>query len=128
MTVTGGRCRRGSSRSSSRATYSETATVASHRRSDRRSNRCVIGSPVEQPAVLRLGFDRTLTAEWNGQKILGPVSRKIAVRDEYSVPVTLKAGENRLRLTVADDTLAYGFFARLSSPAGALMKDVTVTP
>jgi hypothetical protein len=87
---------------------------------------CVVRSPVEQKAVLRLGFDRTLTAEWNGQKILGPVSRKIAVRDEYAVAVVLKAGENRLRLTVTDDKLAYGFFARLSSPSGELMKDVTV--
>jgi hypothetical protein len=54
-------------------------------------------------------------------------NRKIAVRDEYRVPLVLKAGENRLRLTVADDTLAYGFFARLSSEAGEFMKDVTVT-
>ncbi len=88
---------------------------------------CVIRSPVEQAAVLRLGFDHTLTAEWNGRKVMGPVSRKIAVRDEYSVPLTLKAGENRLRLTVTDDTLAYGFFARLSSPSGTWLKDVTVS-
>ncbi len=54
------------------------------------------------------------------------MSRKIAVRDEYAVAVVLKAGENRLRLTVTDDKLAYGFFARLSSPSGELMKDVTV--
>ncbi len=87
---------------------------------------CVVTAPTERLALLRLGFDHTLTATWNGQAVFGPKSRKIAVRDEYRVPVTLKAGENRLRLTVADDTLAYGFFARLSDEAGALMRDVTV--
>jgi hypothetical protein len=88
---------------------------------------CVIRSPTERQAVLRLGFDHTLTAELNGQTILGPISRKIPVRDEFPVPITLKAGENRLRLTVADDTLAYGFFARLSAPNGTWMRDVTVS-
>lgn len=88
---------------------------------------CVVTSPDERPAVLRVGFDQTLTVEWNGVVVFGPKSRRIAVRDEYRIPLTLKAGENRLRLTVADDTLAYGFFARLSSEAGEFMRDVTVT-
>jgi tetratricopeptide (TPR) repeat protein len=88
---------------------------------------CVIRSPTERQAVLRLGFDHTLTAELNGQTILGQISRKIPVRDEFPVPITLKAGENRLRLTVTDDTLAYGFFARLSALDGTWMRDVTVS-
>jgi hypothetical protein len=88
---------------------------------------CLVTSPDERKVVLRLGFDHALTAELNGRVVFGPKHRKIAVRDEYRVPLVLKAGENRLRLTVADDTLAYGFFARLSSEAGEFMKDVTVT-
>ena len=43
------------------------------------------------------------------------------------MPVTLKKGENRLKLTVRDDTLAYGFFARLSDPAGNFMADLSVS-
>ena len=88
---------------------------------------CVVTSSDERRAVLRLGFDHTLTAELNGHVVFGPKSRKIAVRDEYRVPVQLKVGENRLRLTVTDDTLAYGFFARLSSESGEFMRDITVT-
>lgn len=88
---------------------------------------CVVQSPDERKVVLRLGFDRTLTAELNGQVVFGPKSRKIAVRDEYKVPLVLKAGVNRLKLTVTDDTLAYGFFARLSSESGEFMKDLVIT-
>ena len=89
---------------------------------------CTVVSPDERPAVLRLGFDHQLTAELNGKIVFGPKARKIAVRDEYAVPVTLTKGANRLRLTVADDTLGYGFFARLSAPTGELMEDVTLSP
>ncbi len=89
---------------------------------------CVVTSPQERPAVLWLGFDHALTVELNGTVVFGPKARKIAVRDEFRVPVVLQPGENRLRLTVTDDTLAYGFFARLSSEAGGLMEDVTIMP
>jgi tetratricopeptide (TPR) repeat protein len=87
---------------------------------------CVVQSPDERKIILRLGFDRTLTAELNGRVVFGPKSRKIAVRDEYKVPLVLKAGTNRLKLTVTDDTLAYGFFARLSSESGEFMKDLVI--
>jgi hypothetical protein len=88
---------------------------------------CVITSPDARPAVLRLGFDHRLTAELNGAVVFGPKARTIAVRDEFTVPVTLNQGENRLKLTVSDDTLAYGFFARLSAPDGTFMEDLAVS-
>lgn len=87
---------------------------------------CSVVSPDERRVLLRLGFDHTLTAELNGRVVFGPKSRKIAVRDEYRVPLTLKAGTNRLNLKVTDDTLAYGFFARLSSESGEFMKDLVI--
>ncbi len=87
---------------------------------------CTVGSPDERRIILRLGFDHALTVELNGRVVFGPKSKKIAVRDEYRVPLTLKAGENRLKLTVTDDTLAYGFFARLSAENGDFMRDVTI--
>ncbi len=89
---------------------------------------CVIISPDERQAVLHLGFDHKLTAELNGAVVFGPKSRKIAVRDEFAFMITLHKGENRLKLTVSDDTLAYGFFARLSGTDGNFMEDVTVKP
>ncbi len=88
---------------------------------------CVVTSPEARRVVLRLGFDHSLTATMNGQVVFGPKSRKIAVRDEYRVPLTLKAGKNRLSLQVTDDILAYGFFARLSSEEGEFMRDIVIT-
>lgn len=87
---------------------------------------CVVTSPEARRVILRLGFDHTLTAKLNGQVVFGPITRKIAARDEYRVPLTLKAGKNRLSLQVTDDTLAYGFFARLSSEKGEFMRDIVI--
>lgn len=86
---------------------------------------CRITSPTARDAVLWLGFDHELTAELNGAVVYGPARCKIASRDEFRVPITLKAGENTLKLTVRDDKLSYGFYARLSDPKGEYMRDVT---
>ncbi len=85
---------------------------------------CIINSPDERRAMLRLGFDHALTAELNGAVVFGPKSRKIAVRDEFTVKVTLKKGENRLKLTVTDKGLNCGFFARLSDTSGNFMEEL----
>lgn len=87
---------------------------------------CVIQSPDERPVRLWLGFDHELTAELNGVTVFGPRSSRIASRDEFSVAVKLKPGENRLRLTLSNDRLSYGFYARLADPDGQYMPGVTV--
>jgi ferredoxin len=87
---------------------------------------CVIVVPSARDAVLRLGFDHRLKAELNGKEIFREKKRKIAVRDEFTVPVALLAGENRLKLSITDDKLAFGFFARLSDKDGLTMKDVDI--
>ncbi len=87
---------------------------------------CDIVTPAARDAVLRLGFDHRLKAELNGKEIFREKKRKIAVRDEFTVPVALLAGENLLRLSITDDKLAFGFFARLSDKDGLTMKDVEI--
>jgi tetratricopeptide (TPR) repeat protein len=87
---------------------------------------CLIVVPTARDAVLRLGFDHRLKAELNGKEIFREKKRKIAVRDEFTVPVALLAGENHLVLSITDDKLAYGFFARLSDKDGLTMKDADI--
>ncbi len=86
---------------------------------------CVLVSPDEREAVLRLGFDEKLSVELNGETVFRKRSRRVAVRDEFTVPIRLRKGENRLKLIVTDKTLGYGFFARLSDERGDFMDDVT---
>ena len=86
---------------------------------------CVLACPGKRAAVLRLGFDEKLTVELNGEIVFHGPARRVAVRDEFTVPITLRKGENHLKLTVSDKSLGYGFFARLSDGHGELMKDVT---
>ncbi|RJP94840.1 MAG: tetratricopeptide repeat protein [Desulfobacteraceae bacterium] len=87
---------------------------------------CVIVSEQAQRALIRLGFDHTLSAMLNNKTIFEEITRKVAVRDEFTVPVLLKKGENRLKLTISDDFLSYGFFARLSDDHGRFIKNVRI--
>lgn len=88
---------------------------------------CIITSPEARDAVLWLGFDHELTVELNGQPLFGPRRCRLASRDEFQVRLPLKAGRNVLRLTVKDDRLSYGFYARLANAQGEFMPDVQVT-
>lgn len=89
---------------------------------------CILTAPEARPCVLRLGYDHLLSVELNGQPLFNGPPRTTAVRDEFTVLLNLVKGANRLKLIVSDDTLAFGFFARLSDPAGAWMKDVRIEP
>jgi hypothetical protein len=87
---------------------------------------CVIVSVQAQSALIRLGFDHQLSATLNNTSIFEETTRKVAVRDEFTLPVSLKKGENHLKLIISDDTLSYGFFARLSDTQGNFMKNVRI--
>ncbi len=69
-------------------------------------------------ATLLLGADETVAVWLNGEPVLGPVTRRIAVIDEFRVPVRLKAGKNSLLLFVANKRLAWGFFLRFQDEQG----------
>jgi hypothetical protein len=79
---------------------------------------CSISAPAETQVQLRLGFDRELRVELNGKQVFGPKKQRIARRDSFTIPLTLRPGENTLKFYVKDDTLSCGFYARLSDPAG----------
>ncbi|NLF94942.1 MAG: hypothetical protein GX564_13735, partial [Oligosphaeraceae bacterium] len=79
---------------------------------------CSITAPAETPVQLRLGFDRELRVELNGKTVFGPKKQRIARRDSWIIPLTLQPGENQLRFYLRDDRLSFGFYARLSDPAG----------
>ena len=79
---------------------------------------CMITAEQPANAVLHLGFDEELTVTWNGQTVFGPRRGRVALADEFTVPVRLQSGDNRLVLTLRNAKLGFGFFARLTTPEG----------
>ena len=79
---------------------------------------CSLSAPAETRVLLRLGFDRELRVELNGKPVFGPEKQRIARRDRHTVPLTLQPGENILKFYVKDDSLSFGFYARLTDLSG----------
>jgi hypothetical protein len=84
-------------------------------------------SPQDQDVVLHLGFDETVRVELNGTEVFRG-QRRIAVADEYRVPVRLKEGKNTLSLTVGNRRLAHGFFLRVADSEGNPIEDLVTKP
>ncbi|MBT7301090.1 MAG: hypothetical protein HN849_16335, partial [Victivallales bacterium] len=51
---------------------------------------------------------------------------RIAVADEYRVPVALRAGENQLVLELQNRKLAWGFFLRIADTDGNPLEDLDI--
>lgn len=74
-------------------------------------------SPQARDAVILLGFDESIRLELNGEEAFAGQGR-IAVADEFRIPVMLRQGENRLVVEVGNRKLAWGFFLRIADADG----------
>lgn len=84
-------------------------------------------SPTAREAVILLGFDEEARLELNGQEVFSGRNR-IAVADEYRIPIHLNQGENSLFLTLGNRKLAWGFFLRVADADGNPLDDLVVQP
>ena len=82
-------------------------------------------APQARDAVILLGFDEIVRLELNGEEVFVGQSR-IAVADEFRIPVALRQGENRLVVETSNRRLAWGFFLRFADAAGNPIEDLVV--
>jgi hypothetical protein len=96
---------------------------------DESSTRCSVGISArqDQDVVILLGFDERIRVRLNGEEVFSGRSR-IAVADEFRIPVRLKKGENQLRLTIENRKLAWGFFLRLADKDGNPIEGLAIQP
>jgi hypothetical protein len=87
--------------------------------------RVEISSQRDLEAVILLGFDERIEVSLNGTEVFSGKSR-IAVADEFRIPVRLRKGRNQLSLSLANRKLAWGFFLRLATPGGNPIEGLTV--
>ncbi len=88
----------------------------------------VLFSDVEQEALLKFGTDDTITAWFNGEKIINKNTRRGVTVDEDIVPVRLKAGANEVLLKVWNEEGGWGFIMRLTDKDGNPLPGVRAIP
>ena len=89
--------------------------------------RATIHSPQARDALLHFGFDETARLLLNGEEIFSG-RRRIAVCDEFAIPIRLRAGANRLEVLVGNRRLAWGFFLRIANPEGDPIEGLVSQP
>lgn len=82
----------------------------------------------EQDAVLWLGADDGVRAWFNGEQVVDVSSCQGVNTDQFSAPVHLDAGWNRVMFKVRDQGGGWGLKARFKTTAGALITDLQVSP
>jgi hypothetical protein len=87
-----------------------------------------VESPEAQDAYIYLGFDEVATLLLNGHFILKNEKNKIAVKDEFRIPVKLKQGDNELVMQLEDKRLAWGFYLRIGDENGAPLRGLKYRP
>ena len=73
---------------------------------------------------MRMGSDDGMRVWLNGQLIHSLDVARAAVPDDDVVPVRLRAGRNTLLVKNADRNLGWGFYLRITDPAGKPLRTV----
>ncbi len=83
-----------------------------------------VNSPEDRDAALRIGSDEAVVAWCNGKKVLSRDVRRGIEFDQDVAGIRLAKGWNVILLKVCDQTGAWGFRARLTTPDGAPLNDL----
>lgn len=85
-------------------------------------------SSAAKSGQLRVGSDDGLKVYLNGVKVLDKPGTRPAVRDEDKINVSLNAGVNTILLKISQIGGSWGFYARLTDPAGnPLLSTITTS-
>jgi hypothetical protein len=79
-------------------------------------------SESEGPAQLRVGSDDGIRVWLNGRLVHSLDAARAAVPDDDIVPVRLQAGENTLLVKIAERTLGWGFYLRITDGQGGPLR------
>ncbi|UCE18031.1 MAG: tetratricopeptide repeat protein [Gemmatimonadota bacterium] len=85
-------------------------------------------SPSARRAQLRIGTDDATKVWLNGEEIWVRNERRTAVTDNDIIPVELEEGTNTILIKVYQTISGWGFFFRITDPAGNGLRDITFGP
>ncbi len=85
-----------------------------------------VTSPDERKAQVRFDSDDQGKVFLNGAEVVTNTEATGTVMDRYTIPVTLKSGENSILVKVCNETGLWGFYLRITDPDGNPFTDLKV--
>ena len=85
-----------------------------------------VTSPDEREAQIRFDSDDQGKVFLNGKQVVTNTETRSAVMDRYTVPVTLKSGENSILVKVCNEEVRWGFYLRITDLDGNPFTDLKV--
>lgn len=85
----------------------------------------IVNSPVEQDIVLRFDSDDQGLIWLNAKEVYRHYRTSGAMIDRYTIPVTLKKGENTILLKISNASQSWDFFLRLTDEDGNPIQGLT---
>ncbi len=86
-----------------------------------------VTSPDEREAQIRFDSDDQSKVWLNGEEVFTNTNAYSARIDRSTIPVTLKSGENRLLVKVCNEEVMWGFYLRITDPAGKPFTDLKIS-
>lgn len=87
-----------------------------------------VQSPDERQVQLRIGSDDGVKVWLNGELVLSRNVDRAAALDQDIIPATLSKGPNQLLLKICNRLYSWGFYMRITDPAGKPYDDLTSVP
>ncbi len=85
-----------------------------------------VTSPDEREAQIRFDSDDQGKVFLNGKEVFTNTNAYSARIDRYTIPVTLKPGENSILVKVCNEEVKWEFFLRITDPAGKPFTDLKI--
>lgn len=85
-----------------------------------------VRSATERAAQLRIGSDDGVRVWFNGTEVLSVQTCRGVNRDQNTAAVRLRAGVNRLVMKVRNNSGAWGYLARFTTPEGVAITDLGI--
>ena len=82
--------------------------------------------PDERIAHIHFGSDDQAKIWLNGESVFTDSTAHSVAIDQATIPVTLKPGRNSLLVKVCDEEIFWGFYLRITDPAGKPFDDLTI--
>ncbi|RKU18687.1 hypothetical protein C6503_09120 [Candidatus Poribacteria bacterium] len=86
----------------------------------------IVTSPDEREVLLKFDSDDQGKVWLNGKEVFTNTEAHSAIIDRYTIPVTLKSGENSILIKVCEEEEGWGFYLRITDTDGNPFEDLKI--
>ncbi len=86
-----------------------------------------VTSPDEREVLLKFDSDDQGKVWLNGKEVFANTGSHSATIDRYTIPVTLKSGENSILVKICEEEEGWGFYLRITDTDGKPIEDLKIS-